>query len=229
MNFDIIIQCRFSSSRLKGKILYEFDNSSFLDFLLKNIKKAKSIRNVIIAVPFDKYVEIFKLIARKNKVKFFFSNNAKEKDVLKRYYLCSKKFKTDNVIRVTSDCPFINPIIIDQMVSYYKNNKLNFLTNNKPRYLPLGFDCEIISKDLLHTTYNKAKTLYEKEHVTPWIYKNIFKKKNNLQIVNENLSKIRLTLDYEKDYIKFQKNIELLKNIAKKKNYMKFLKMNFIN
>ena len=177
MNFDVIIQCRFLSSRLKGKILYEFDNSSFLDFLLQNIKKAKSIRNVIIAVPSDKYKEIFKLIAKKNKVKIFFSNKVNEKDVLKRYYLCSKKYKSDNIIRVTSDCPFINPVIIDRMISFYKKNNLNFLTNNKPRYLPLGFDCEIIKHDLLDDMYQKAKTFYEKEHVTPWIYKNIFKKK----------------------------------------------------
>tara|TARA_B110000971_G_C19829228_1_gene417158 strand:+ start:27 stop:230 length:204 start_codon:yes stop_codon:yes gene_type:complete len=67
MSFDIIIQCRFSSTRLKGKILYEFDNSSFLDFLLKNIKKAKTIKNVIIAVPSDKYIELFRLVAKKIK------------------------------------------------------------------------------------------------------------------------------------------------------------------
>jgi spore coat polysaccharide biosynthesis protein SpsF len=227
MSFDIIIQCRFSSTRLKGKILYEFDNSSFLDFLLKNIKKAKTIKNVIIAVPSDKYIELFRLVAKKNKVKFFFTNKADEKDVLKRYYLCSKKFKSKNIIRVTSDCPFLNPIIIDKMVNYYKKNKLNFLTNNEPRYLPHGFDCEIIKSDLLKEMHLKAKNPYEREHVTPWIYTNIFKKENNFKIIEENLSKVRLTLDYDKDYIKFKKNVELLKKISQRPNYLTFLKKNF--
>jgi len=227
MNFDIIIQCRFFSSRLKGKILYEFDKSSFLDFLLKNIKKTKGIRNVIIAVPSDKFTNVFKLIAKKNKVNFFYSNNVKENDVLKRYYLCAKRFKSHNIIRVTSDCPFINPVIIGQMIDFYKKNKLNFLTNNRPRYLPHGFDCEIIGRALLNTMNKKAKTLYDREHVMPWIYKNIFTKKNNLKIINKNFSNIRLTLDHEDDYIKFKKNIDLLKNIAIKNDYTKFLKKNF--
>jgi spore coat polysaccharide biosynthesis protein SpsF len=229
MNYDIIIQCRFSSSRFKGKILYEFDGSSFLDFLLKNIKRTKSIRNVIIAVPSDKYAKLFKLVARKNKVKFFAPSKTEEGNLLKRYYLCSKKFKSENIIRITSDCPFINPVIIDQMVNHYQKKKLNFLTNNKPRYVPHGFDCEIISKDLLCMMYKNAKTSYEREHVTPWIYKNIFTRKNNIRLINKNFSKVRLTLDYEKDYITFKKNIDLLKNIAKKNNYMKFLKIKFIN
>ena len=224
MSFDIVIQCRFSSSRFQGKILYDFDNISFLNFLLKNLKNAKMIRNIIIAVPFDKYKSIFELIAKKNKIKIFFSNNINENDVLKRYYLCSKKFKIKNLIRITSDCPFINPIIIDKMIKYYKKNNLNFLTNNNPRYLPHGFDCEIINFDLMKTMYQNANSTYDKEHVTPWIYKNIFKKINNYKIINKDFSKIRLTLDYDTDYIKFKNNIKLLKDIATKKNYLKYLK-----
>ena len=224
MSFDIVIQCRFSSSRFQGKILYDFDNISFLDFLLKNLKNAKMIRNIIIAVPFDKYKSTFELIAKKNKIKLFSSKSVNENDVLKRYYLCSKKFKIKNIIRITSDCPFLNPIIIDKMIKYFKKNKLNFLTNNNPRYLPHGFDCEIINFDLLKTMYKNANSTYDKEHVTPWIYKNIFKKINNYKIINKDFSRVRLTLDYDTDYIKFKKNIKLLKNIAIKKNYLKYLK-----
>lgn len=228
MSFDIVIQCRFSSSRLKGKILYEFDNSSFLDFLLQNLKKTKTIRNIIIAVPFDKYTKIFQTVAKKNKIKIFYSKSVSENNVLKRYYLCSKKFKIKNLIRITSDCPFLNPYVVDEMVENYKKNKLNFLTNNNPRYLPHGFDCEIIKSDLIKKMYLKAKSSYDKEHVTPWIYKNIFKKINNLKIIDKDFSKVRLTLDYDDDYIKFKKNIFLLKNIATKKNYINFLKRKFV-
>ena len=227
MSFDIVIQCRFSSSRFQGKILYDFDNISFLDFLLKNLKKAKKIRNIIIAVPFDKYKSIFELIAKKNKIKIFFSKRINENDVLKRYYFCSKKFKIKNLIRITSDCPFLNPVIVDEMIKYYKRNNLNFLTNNNPRYLPLGFDCEIINFDLIKKMYENTSSPFDKEHVTPWIYKNIFKKKNNFKIISKDFSKIRLTLDYDTDYIKFKKNIKILKNISTKKNYLKYLKKKF--
>ena len=223
MNFDIIIQCRFGSKRLRGKILYEFDNGSFLDFLCNNLKKNLKIKNIILATPYDNFSKIFQQIAKKNNVKYFFSKNMEENNLLKRYYFCARKFKSQNIIRITSDCPFINPNIIKKMISHYKKNKLKFLTNNKPRYVPHGFDCEIIEKSLLKHAYLKAKSKFDKEHVTPWIYRNYFKKKNNIKILKKNLSNFRLTLDYEKDYVNFKQNIVALKNIATNKNFDKYL------
>ena len=146
-----------------------------------------------------------------------------ENNLLKRYYFCARKFKSQNIIRITSDCPFINPNIIKKMISHYKKNKLKFLTNNKPRYVPHGFDCEIIEKSLLKHAYLKAKSKFDKEHVTPWIYRNYFKKKNNIKILKKNLSNFRLTLDYEKDYVNFKQNTVALKNIATNKNFEKYL------
>ena len=223
MKFDIIIQCRFGSKRFRGKILYDFENGSFLDYLCENLKKNLKINSIILATPNDNFTKIFGQIAKKNNVKHFFSKNIKENDLLKRYYLCAQKFKSENIIRITSDCPFINPEIIKKMMAHYKKNKLKFLTNNRPRYVPHGFDCEIIDKNLLKQTYLKAKSKFEKEHVTPWIYKNFFNKKNNLKIVEKNLSKFRLTIDYEKDYINFKRNAVSLKKISLNKNFEKYL------
>jgi len=223
MKFDIIIQCRFGSKRFRGKILYDFENGSFLDYLCENLKTNLKVNNIILATPSDNFTKIFGQIAKKNNVKHFFSKNVKENDLLKRYYLCAQKFKSENIIRITSDCPFINPEIIKKMIAHYKKNKLKFLTNNRPRYVPHGFDCEIIDKNLLKQTYLKAKSKFEKEHVTPWIYKNIFNKKNSLKVVEKNLSKFRLTIDYEKDYINFKRNIVSLKKISLNKNFEKYL------
>ena len=109
------------------------------------------------------------------------------------------------------------------MISFYKKNNLNFLTNNKPRYIPHGFDCEIMSSSLLGLCYKKASTEYEKEHVTPWIYKNNFSKKNNIKLLKKNYSNIRITLDTPNDYIKFIENEKILKNVATKKNFVFYL------
>jgi len=228
MNFDIIIQCRFGSERLRGKILYEFDNCSFLDFLCSNLKKNLTIKNIIIATPHDNFHKIFYQIAKKNKIKFFSSKNIKPNNLLKRYYFCAKKFKSQNIIRITSDCPFINPNVVKKMIYHYKKNKLKFLTNNKPRYVPHGFDCEIIDKNLLKRAYIKAKSKFDKEHVTPWIYRNYFKKENNIKVLKKNFSNFRLTLDYEKDYINFKENILALKNIATNINFGKYLNKNLL-
>ena len=110
------------------------------------------------------------------------------------------------------------------MIHFYKKNKLNFLTNNKPRRVPHGFDCEIFSKDLLSEAYLKAKSSYDMEHVTPWIYKNHFTKKNNIVLIKENFSKLRITLDLINDYLYFVINFKILKKISISRNFVKLLK-----
>ena len=174
MPFDIIIQARFNSTRLPQKILYKFYDKTFLEFLIKNLKKIKNVRHIIIASPYGGLNKIFEKISKRNNVKFFSSKKIEENNLLSRYYYCAKKYKSKNIIRITSDCPFINGIIVKKMILFYKKNKLNFLTNNKPRNIPLGFDCEILSFTLLEQTFKMAKSKFDKEHVTPWIYKNNF-------------------------------------------------------
>lgn len=223
MSFDLIIQARYKSSRLPAKIFLNFDDENFLTFFIKNIQKLKQIRKIIIASPNDEFSKIFKFLCKKLKIDLFLKNGD-EKNVLKRFYYCAKKFSSKNIVRITSDCPFINPLIVSKMLKHYKKNKLDFLTNNKPRRIPHGFDCEIISFRLLKKTYQFANNNYDKEHVTPWIYKNVFQKKNQLQIFDKNFSKIRLTLDTSDDYINFIKKKEILKKIATKKKIEIFLK-----
>ncbi len=89
------------------------------------------------------------------------------------------------------------------------------MTNNKPkRFVPHGFDCEIFRFSLLEKAFQKAKTFYDREHVTPYIYKNYFKKKNYIQIFNKDYSKLRITIDYKKDYNFMIKNFLSLKKLA---------------
>ena len=174
MPFDIIIQARFNSTRLPQKILYRFYDKTFLEFLIENLKTIKNVRHIIIASPYGGFNKIFEKISKQNNVKFFSSKKIHVNDLLSRYYYCAKKYKSKNIIRITSDCPFINGRIVEKMISFYKKKKLNFLTNNKPRNIPLGFDCEILSYKLLEQTFKIAKSKFDKEHVTPWIYKNYF-------------------------------------------------------
>ncbi len=221
MNFDIITQVRYSSTRLPAKVLLNFDKSNFLNFFILNLKKIKEINRIILACPNDKYVNIFKKISKQLNVNLY-THNGSEIDVLDRYYKCSQKFSSENILRITSDCPFININVIKKMISYYKKKKLLFLTNNKPRYLPHGFDCEIIHHSILEKTKLNAKTKYDKEHVTPWIYKNYFSKKNNIKILKKKFSNIRITLDNTGDYLFFLRNERVLKKIATEKNYSKY-------
>ena len=194
MKFDIITQARYTSTRLPGKVLLSFGKTSFLNFFLSNLKKIKEVNKIIIACPNDKYIGIFKKISKQMGVNLF-AYNGSEMDVLDRYYRCSKKFSCENIIRLTSDTPVINIYVIKKMIDIYKKKKLLFLSNNKPRFIPHGFDCEIFHSSILNKTKLYAKTKYEKEHVTPWMYENCFTIKNKIKIFKKNYSNIRITID----------------------------------
>tara|TARA_B100001057_G_C22626849_1_gene862811 strand:+ start:105 stop:788 length:684 start_codon:yes stop_codon:yes gene_type:complete len=224
MNFDVIIQCRFYSTRLPGKILLPLNkNLTSLDILIQNLKLIKKINRIILTVPKDDANKVFDKMAKKYNINCH-APKCKSQNVLKRFYLTSKKFNSQHIIRITSDCPFINIYTIKKMIKYYIENRLNFLTNNKPRYVPHGFDCEIFSGDLLKKTFQKAKSLYDLEHVTPWIYKKNFKKINNIRLIKKNYSNLRITLDTISDYNFFIENFKILKKISKSKNFVSLLK-----
>ena len=215
MKFDAIIQSRMSSKRLTNKIFFSLGNTSVLEFLIKNLKKIKEINKIIIAVPFNLNNEIFKSISRKNNVYLYTdSSKNKEEDVLKRFYFCAKKFKSNNIIRITPDCPFINIHIVKKMINHYKMKKLTFLTNNKPRKIPHGFDCEIFNFDNLKKSFKNAKKKDHLEHVTKWLYENEKKFIHNISLYKKNYSKIRITLDYIEDYNFFFKNFLILKKLS---------------
>jgi spore coat polysaccharide biosynthesis protein SpsF len=224
MTFDIITQARFKSTRLPGKILLKFLDTNFLSFFILNLKKIKNVRKIILACPDDEYKDIFIFYAKKLKIDIFFLKGDPN-DVLKRYFYCAKKFSSQNIIRITSDCPFINPFLISKMIKLYKKNNVNFLTNNKPRLVPHGFDCEIVNFELLRNVYDSVKKKYDKEHVTSWIYKNNFdKKKNYSSLIKTNYSHHRLTLDTPSDYLFFLNKSKILKSIATKEKFQSYLK-----
>ena len=218
MKFDVIIQCRFNSSRLPGKIFLPiYNNLNSLDILIKNLKKIKQINNIILAIPSEKLNNIFIYIAKKYGIKIY-KSKIPEANVLKRFFYCAKKFQSENIIRITSDCPFINIHLVRKMINYYKKNKLSFLTNNKPRMIPHGFDCEIFSVNVLKKIYNKSHSLDQKEHVTLWYYQNEISKVINFKSFNKNFSKIRITLDYYEDYLNFVENSIIYYNLSCSKN-----------
>ena len=214
MKYDVIIQCRFKSTRLQGKILLPLNEKlNSLEFLIINLKSIKKLNKIILAAPKDETSLIFEKIAKRHKVNFN-SPTCDTENVLKRFYLTSKKFNSQNIIRITSDCPFVNTKMIEQMISFYETNKIDFLTNNKPRKVPHGFDCEIFSNKILNKIYQKAKLKSHKEHVTMWFYQYCNKKINNFRFFKKDYSELRITLDYLNDYIYFLKNFKILSKLS---------------
>ena len=124
--------------------------------------------------------------------------------------MSSKKFKPKNIIRITADCPLIDYEIIDAMIEKHEKSKSDFTSNNNPPTFPDGLDVEIFKIETLKNCYLKSKSIYDKEHVTPWMKRNKKIKTINYRS-KEDFSKLRITLDYYEDYLVIKKIIESFK------------------
>ncbi|WP_337017394.1 glycosyltransferase family protein, partial [Oceanobacillus massiliensis] len=130
-----------------------------------------------------------------------------ENDVLSRYYEAAKEYRADVVVRLTSDCPIIDPAVIDTVIGCYKNNNSDFdyVSNTLKRTYPRGYDTEVFSFKTLETAYINAREIPDREHVTPYIYQhpNLFRID---QVLNElDNSNYRFTVDTKEDFLLIEK------------------------
>jgi len=213
-----IIQARMGSSRLPGKVLINVDNKPILLHLITQLKFSKKIEKIVIAttnMPQDDKIINF---AKINKIDFFRGSNS---NVLDRFYNCCKKFSIDVIIRITADCPLVDPEIIDKMVEKYQSGKYDYVSNTIHRTFPFGAEVEVFSLNALEFAWKNAKSELDKEHVSIFIRRDTKNRKMNFQN-KENLSQLRWTLDYPEDLqviseiiLKIKKNPILLNDILK--------------
>ena len=97
-----------------------------------------------------------------------------ENDVLNRFYSSAKKFGADVVLRITGDCPLVDSEMVDTCIKEFKALAVDYYSNTMPETFPDGLDIEVMSFFSLERAHNKAESLFDREHVTPWMYNNIF-------------------------------------------------------
>ncbi|NME95933.1 NTP transferase domain-containing protein [Clostridium cochlearium] len=213
MKVVCIVQARVGSTRLPGKVLKKICGKTVLEHDIDRLKRIKNIDEIIIATTtLEKDNAIVKECQRLG-VKCF---RGSEEDVLSRYYYAAKENNADVVVRVTSDCPLIDPEVSEKIIQYYLDNKdkYDYVSNTIERTYPRGLDTEVFSFEALEKSYNEAKKQYEREHVTPYIYQNADKFKM-VQYKNErDYSNYRWTLDTQEDY----KLINIIYNNLYEKN-----------
>ena len=195
----IIVQARIGSTGLSGKVLKKLDNNvTVLDLLIKRLKLCKKVDEIILVTSTDKKNQAIIEKAESYNISWFVGD---EENVLKRYYKAAEKYILNIIIRITSDCPFVDPKILDNMILFYKNNDYDYLRNvDETTNFTRGFEIEIFSFDVLKKIFTLAKTKPEKEHVTYFIYTHpkMFKMSSyNLKNLKK-FENLRLTID-EKD------------------------------
>ena len=189
-----IIQARQNSVRLPGKVMYKINNTPVIEILYKRLKKSKKLDDIIIATN-KKSPNLINFL-KKKKIKFFIGS---DKNVLNRFYNTALKYNADTIIRITADGIIADPNLIDEFITKFYENNVDYLSNSEPVTYPDGLDIEVFSFKSLEQANKNVTKKYDKEHVTPYIRDHTKNKKLNI-IYKENLSNIRLTLDEDEDF-----------------------------
>lgn len=204
MNNDLkskvaIVQARYSSTRLKGKIFKEISGKPMLWHVINRLSYSKLIDKIVVATTLDIEDDRTEEFCTANHIPYY---RGSVEDVLSRYYETARVFNAGTIIRITSDCPLIDPVIIDKMLTEYELEKelCDYMSNVVQRTFPRGLDTEIISFHALEKAFAEARTNSDREHVTPYIYSNPKSFKIKSYTGNIDYSFHRWTVDTEEDF-----------------------------
>lgn len=199
MKIGAIIQARMGSTRLSGKVMKNLEGKTVLEHVIARVKQSKMIDEIIIATTTHNRDDVIVTEALRSGVKVF---RGSEENVLSRYYYAAKENTIDVIVRITSDCPLIDPKVLDEVIQCFVNNNYDIVSNAgadlSKRTYPRGLDTEVFSFRVLEDSFTNAIEAYQREHVTPYIYENsvrIYYYMNDI-----NYSKHRWTLDTDEDF-----------------------------
>ena len=194
---NIIVQARMSSTRLKGKVLLPVCGKPLLVHVIERIQRVKHKHRLIVATTTDSQDDLIQDIVLKHHVRLFRGDAF---NVLKRYKDCCNDYPADVIVRITSDCPLIDPAIIDKALSVYLEGNFDYVSNTQNRSYPRGMDVEVFSYKSLEYACQHAENEFDKEHVTAYIYNH--PQKFNLKSFSAPLdhSFYRLTVDTKEDF-----------------------------
>lgn len=206
----IIVQARMGSSRLPGKVLKPIMGVPMLTYLLERLRRCTEVDKIIVATTVEPQDDMLASFIEKQEGVHCYRGS--EEDVLSRYYESAQKYSLDIVVRITADCPLISPQVIDEAIKCYKNipSPIRYVSNIHKRSYPRGLDTEVFSYQLLQQTFENARDMTEREHVTPFIWRQPHKF-DLVDIVSEvDNSHLRWTVDTKEDFELVERIYEVL-------------------
>ena len=197
MKVNAIIQARYGSTRLPGKIFMDIDGKPLLWHVVNRLTYSKFIDEIVVATTTNPKDDATEKWCKKNEINCY---RGSEDNVLNRFYNAAITFPCDVIVRVTADDPFKEPSVIDMIIKKLLDEKLDLACNVFPPSYPEGLDCEVFTFNVLETMEKTTKNSYDREHVTPYIYNNPKKFKIENITSNRDLSDYRWTIDNKEDY-----------------------------
>ena len=167
-----IIQARMGSKRFRGKVLKKIYNKPLILILIERLKKSRLINRIVVATSIKKNDDILYNLCSKKNIHCF---RGPELDVLSRYYKCAIQHNATTVVRITADCPMIDPKLVDKIIKFFFRKKFDYVSNTTPLETstwPNGSDVEVFSMQGLERTHKEAVSDEDREHVTFYFWKN---------------------------------------------------------
>ena len=211
MSVIAIVQARMGSNRLPGKVMKDILGKPMLWYLINRLQHSQLIEKIVIAVPDKESDKVLVEFAEEIGIDSFAGS---EEDVLDRYYGAAKKYNAETIVRITGDCPLIDPDLVDLVVDHYLKNKdkIDFVHNGLS--YPDGIvETEVFSFNVLEEAWKRAKFVSEREHVTAYIWKNNYIFRIDTLEHIEDLSHLRLVVDDARDFALVD---EIFKHLYKK-------------
>jgi len=169
MNIVAIVQARMGSTRFPGKVLEMIGDMTMLGRVVQRVQRAKSLSQVLVATTILQADDTIVAECDRLGVSVF---RGEEQDVLDRYYRAAQNERADVIVRITSDCPLIDPVVIDQVIGAFQTKICDYASNTLEQTYPRGLDTEVMSMEALSRAWSEASAPHQRVHVTPYLYQN---------------------------------------------------------
>ena len=200
-NIITAIQARPASQRLPKKVLMPLCGKPLLIMMVERIQRAKLAGTIVIATSDLSQDDIIEDLCAAEGIRCFRGDHA---DLLDRHYKLAVEYQADALVKIPSDCPLVDPLVIDHVIGHYLDHfpDFDYVSNLHPASWPDGNDVEIMSMDTLKTAWEKSNRDFEREHTTPYIWENpsIFRIGNVTWQMGDFSASHRWTIDYPEDY-----------------------------
>ena len=193
------------SSRLPGKVLKDIAGRPMLSYQIERLRRVKRAERIVVATTDQTADDAVERFCQKEKIACV---RGSEHDVLARYHLAIERFPADVVVRITADCPLIDPAIVDEAIAAYEPD---YVSNMLDTTYPYGMAVEVFSAQALREAHREAKDPAEREHVTPFIYRHPERYRLRSLTMAPNLSHHRWTVDTPEDFELVSRLLKTLK------------------
>lgn len=203
MKIIAIIQARTGSHRLPGKVLQLIDGKPMLTQVIQRLTPVPELDKVVVATTNNECDNPVVELCQGMNIDVF---RGSEQDVLDRFYQCASSFQADVVVRITADCPLLDAEVVSCVIQKFLQQQADYASNCLQRTYPRGLDVEVMTFETLQTTWQQATEIYQREHVTPYIYQNPKQFTLFSVVSNIDYSDYRWTVDEKVD-------LEMIRNI----------------